>query len=72
MVLFNLEFLMANIDLDLLESESKLKEAFRFFDQDGSGDICIEELKRIFIDTEEADIIDEILSYIDSDGNGVL
>jgi len=61
---------MANIDLEILESEDKLKQAFGFFDEDGSGEITIEELKRIFNETEESDIAEKILREIDYDSNG--
>jgi len=63
---------MANIDMDILESEEKLKEVFKFFDEDGNGDISVNELKRIFKDTAERDIVEKIIKEIDSDNNGVV
>jgi len=58
--------------MDILESEEKLKEVFKFFDEDGNGDISVNELKRIFKDTAERDIVEKIIKEIDSDNNGVV
>ena len=71
------EFLIANIDLDKLMQEEKLKEAFDLFDLDHSGTITIDELKKILGNggASEGDTIEDkewemILDEVDEDGNG--
>ena len=67
------EFLIANIDVNKLVQEEKLKEAFGLFDQDQSGSITIDEIKKI-LGVNASDISDtewsQILNEVDEDGNG--
>ena len=41
------EFMIANVDLSKLLQEDKLREAFNLFDQDKSGTITLNEVKKV-------------------------
>ena len=41
------EFVTATCDRDILLSEAKLKQAFRYYDKDDGGSISLEELKDV-------------------------
>ncbi len=61
---------MANININILESEEKLKECFNFFDENRNGSISNIELLKIFESTNEAELINKLLKETDLDNNG--
>lgn len=68
------EFAIANIDMNKLLSEDKLKEAFELFDIDRGGSITTDEIKKILGNGNKSEIDDNewerILDEVDADGNG--
>ncbi len=66
------EFIIASIDKSIFLKEENLKFAFKFFDKDGSGNITIDELKKVFCTSNEKildKVFSDIVDKIDSDGN---
>jgi len=61
---------MANLETSILESEEKLKEAFNFYDTDQNGQISLAELRNVFTDNEEMDLINKLLKETDSNEDG--
>ena len=61
---------MANINTSILEDESKLQEAFNFFDEDKSGSISVEELKKVFGDNEDFKTVQKLLCETDLNNDG--
>lgn len=61
---------MANIQMNVLESEENLKEAFNFFDEDKSGKISKQELKKVLGETENLDTLQKLLFDTDLDNDG--
>ena len=49
------EFLKANIDISRLFSEKNLKSAFMLFDDDGSGKISSDKIKKVFAGEKNSD-----------------
>ena len=68
------EFIRACIDKKKLLDDKYLKFAFDFFDNDGSGQITIKELKTIFCgggDHEvSANVMKQLVGDIDDNGDG--
>ena len=52
--------------------EEKLREAFRFYDKDGSGAISCDEIKEVFGVGKQVDanIWEQIMKECDQDGDG--
>lgn len=76
-----LEFLMANLEIEKVMSEERLREAFNFFDivmllftrtQDHDGSITIEELRKNFLSICNETTINKILEEVDADKNGAI
>jgi len=66
---------VATINKYSILQEEKLKEAFKLFDRDGSGEITASEIKEILGSgkklVNEA-IFDEIIKEVDVNGDGVI
>ncbi len=66
---------MATINKYSILQEEKLREAFKLFDRDGSGEITASEIKAILGSgkklANEA-IFDEIIKEVDVNGDGVI
>jgi len=56
--------------MNVLESEENLKEAFNFFDEDKSGKISKQELKKVLGETENLDTLQKLLFDTDLDNDG--
>lgn len=65
-----IEFLMANLEKNDCVNKSNLKLAFDFFDEDHSGTISEDELKRIFIGLKGTDDIKKIIKEVDINNDG--
>ena len=61
---------MDNIQMNVLESEENLKEAFNFFDEDKSWKISKQELKKVLGETENLDTLQKLLFDTDLDNDG--
>ena len=63
-------------DRQKLLSEKNIDKAFKFFDQNGDGEITADELSAVFgggaISQINADIWAEICREVDTDGDGVI
>jgi len=71
------EFLTAAFDKKKLLTADKLDRAFRFFDEDGDGQISREELEKIFgcgaMPSEQFDKLwREIMAEVDQDKDGLI
>lgn len=66
------EFITATMNRHRLETEENLLKAFRYFDQDNSGFITMDELETAMKDYEIADesSIKDIISEVDTDNDG--
>ncbi|EGR32043.1 protein kinase domain protein, partial [Ichthyophthirius multifiliis] len=69
------EFLAASIEKSLYLKEERLLQAFKMFDQDGSGKISKQELKNVLGDQEEYknqddNIWDQMIQEADKNGDG--
>jgi len=68
------EFVRAGIDKNIFLNEEILKFAFRFFDKDGSGEITPDEIKNVFFQNNNTEIIDRqlrlIFKQVDSNDDG--
>ena len=66
------EFLKANIDISRLFSEKNLKSAFMLFDDDGSGKISSDKIKKVFAGEKNSDdkVWKEIVRSIYTNGDG--
>jgi Ca2+-binding EF-hand superfamily protein len=70
------EFLFGALDKQNLLSAENLKKAFSIFDQDGSGDISLLELKELlrealtFDDSVDEKALNNMISQVDLDGDG--
>ena len=68
------EFLKACMHYDKYMSEENLMLAFKMFDKDGSGDISVDEIKRIFngVHLEDDHLWRKIIDDVDSNGDGLI
>jgi calcium-dependent protein kinase len=65
------EFIRATVNMDILLTDGNLKLAFAAFDRDNSGVLNQEEIKNILgVAGEENEIIKQIISEIDTNGDG--
>jgi calcium-dependent protein kinase len=65
------EFIRATVNMDILLTDGNLKLAFAAFDKDNSGVLNQEEIKNILgVAGEENEIIKQIISEIDINGDG--
>eukprot|EP00826_Nyctotherus_ovalis_P034675 TRINITY_DN2909_c0_g1_i5.p1 TRINITY_DN2909_c0_g1~~TRINITY_DN2909_c0_g1_i5.p1 ORF type:complete len:120 (-),score=33.59 TRINITY_DN2909_c0_g1_i5:184-543(-) len=64
------EFLVANFQKNNVISLQMLKQAFDFFDEDGNGQICTAEIKRVFSACAEDNIILSIIREADLNNDG--
>jgi len=66
------EWLVATISKEHLLSKEKLKQAFKLFDEDDSGTISSEEVKKVLCGGKKVDekVWDDIINEVDQDGNG--
>ena len=68
------EFVIANVDAQKLLQEDKLKEAFDLFDVDHSGEITIDELKKVLGGGKKNEIDDSewerMMQEVDISGDG--
>lgn len=64
------EFLMANLKQSEYLDEKNLKMAFDFFDENHDGSISLTELKRIFSDIDEEELVEKIISINDANNDG--
>lgn len=71
------EWLLASSKRNELINDSRLKQAFDYFDKDGSGAISLEELKNVLGDTglsanDELDqgVWEDIMAEADENGDG--
>jgi calcium-dependent protein kinase len=67
------EFLRVTVNLDLLMTDKNLRLAFDFFDQDKSGKLTHEELKKVLCKDfvgKDNEIIQDIIKEIDLNGDG--
>ena len=66
---------MASINKYSILQEQKLKEAFKLFDRDGSGEITASEIKDILGSGKKLaneSIFDDIIKEVDVNGDGVI
>jgi calcium-dependent protein kinase len=64
------EFLMASLERETLLSKNNLETAFKVFDQDSSGKICCDDLKRLF--GNNSSDWEDVMSKIGSTKNGFI
>lgn len=66
------EFAMASLRKEAMLEREHLEIAFRMFDQDGSGTISADEVRRILLDkvSSEEGSIDELIEMADKNGDG--
>ena len=69
------EFMIANIDPAQLIQEEKLREIFELFDTDRSGNITIDEIKKVLGGNGKGSEVDEtewerIVAEVDMEGDG--
>lgn len=67
------EFIAAAYNREILLSQQNLKVAFNMFDQDGNGQITLEELKSIFnrgqVSERSDDVWEKMLAEVDENGD---
>ncbi len=68
------EWIVATTNRKSLISDEKLRNAFTFFDKDGSGSIDVEELKEVLGVKKLVDkqVWEALIKDVDTDGNGVI
>ncbi|KAK6924939.1 Protein kinase domain [Dillenia turbinata] len=67
------EFVAVTIHLQKIENDEHFRQAFMFFDQDGSGYIELDELRVALADESgeiEADVLNDIMREVDNDKDG--
>ncbi|XP_028120225.1 calcium-dependent protein kinase 10-like isoform X2 [Camellia sinensis] len=67
------EFVAVTIHLQKMENDAHFREAFMFFDKDGSGYIELDELREALADESgetDADVLNEIMREVDTDKDG--
>jgi calcium-dependent protein kinase len=68
------EFVRAGIDKNIFLTDDILKFAFRFFDKDGSGEITPDEIKKVFFQNNNTEVVDrqlrKIFCEVDSNDDG--
>ena len=66
------EWRTATLKFNTKKSSSRVKEAFDFFDKDGSGSISTSELREALGGATgyELSAFDKLIQEVDSDGNG--
>ncbi len=66
------EFIRCTVNMDLLLTEENLKMVFNAFDKDNSGNLTHDEIKMALglIETDDKDLIKNIISEIDVNGDG--
>ena len=69
-LLYNIEFLMANLKKNDYTNIENLKMAFDFFDENNDGSISLAELKRVFLGNDDELILSSIMAQADTNNDG--